>query len=73
MVNLIFFEIKKTDFLLLDQSNRVRSESGTSTNETINRQRKPPMIVHYQQNSIPTSNIPDDSKSDESEVTITRL
>ncbi|CAF1019254.1 unnamed protein product [Adineta steineri] len=56
-----------------DQINRARSESGNSTHELNNRQEKSSMIVHYQQALVPNINISDDMRSDESEVTITRL
>ncbi|UJR21403.1 hypothetical protein I4U23_024493 [Adineta vaga] len=56
-----------------DHINRNQNESNNSIKELDNQYPKNSFVVHYQSTSIPTITVSDETKSDESEVTITRL
>ncbi|CAF2405861.1 unnamed protein product [Rotaria sp. Silwood2] len=56
-----------------DHLTRNRTGSGSFINETMNHHEKTPTVVQYQRSTIPTVNISDDNKLDESDLVITRL
>ena len=60
-------------FPFLDHINQTRGESSDLTKDINNSYKSNSFAVHYQPTSIPSISISDETKSDESEVTITRL
>lgn len=60
-------------FPFVDHINQTRVESSNPTKDIQNSYKSNSFAVHYQPTSIPSINISDETKSDESEVTITRL
>ncbi|CAF0876620.1 unnamed protein product [Adineta ricciae] len=56
-----------------DHINQMHGEPGNPTRDINNSYKSNSFAVHYQPTSIPSISISDETKSDESEVTITRL